>query len=261
MNQRPALPAAYASQIRTARELAEDRKWAPEETRLTTAAAALDRLLEGGLRRGGMAELIGGRSSGRFSLVLSALAATTSMGEAAALVDLGDGFDPQAAAAAGVDQERLLWVRPRTMKETLASAEVILATGMPLVAIELGMPPLRGGRGVEAAWLRLARSARAHRVALLVASPYRVSGTAAQVVLKAQEVQALWQGRGGAPRLLRGISSRLALVKSRHRRPGGGDEALSLRLENDCLGADPRGKILPFTPHGAEPASPGRAAA
>ncbi len=227
------LPAPFARQVRTARELVEERRRAPEETRFETATEGFDRLLEGGLERGSMIELIGRRSSGRFSLVLTALAATTAAGEAAALVDLGDALDPQAAAAAGVDLERLLWARPRHMKEVLASAEVILASGMPLLVIDLGMPPVPGGRGVEASWLRLARSARSQRAALLISSPYRVSGTSAQAVLEMRGARAAWAGRGGAPRLLTGVAAELELVKSRKAQRQGAVESLSWRMAAD----------------------------
>ena len=64
---------------------------------LPTRVAALDRLLSGGLPRGGLVEVTGRRSCGRFSIGLSSLAATTSAGESAALVDLGGHLDPQSA--------------------------------------------------------------------------------------------------------------------------------------------------------------------
>ncbi len=79
----------------------------------STAWPALDRLLCGGLRRGALVELVGPTSSGRFSLVLGALAAATRRAEPAALVDLGDGLEPRLAEAAGIELDRLLWVRPR----------------------------------------------------------------------------------------------------------------------------------------------------
>ena len=230
MTLRAALPAAFARQIRTARELADERRRAPEESRIATASQGFDRLLTGGLERGAMVELIGRRSSGRFSLVLTALAAATGAGEAAALIDLGDALDPQGAAAAGVELERLLWVRPRRLKEVLASAEAILASGMPLVVLDLGMPPVPGGRGVEASWLRLARSARARRAALLISSPYRVSGPAASAVLEVRRPRAAWSGRGASPRLLSGVASELELVKCRPARRQGAVEPLTWRV-------------------------------
>lgn len=212
---RALLPNDFARQIVTGRDLANRHRRAPEEEAFSTACHTLDDLLAGGLRRGSMVELVGHRSSGRFALVQTVLAAATQRGEAVALVDLGDSLDPRSAHEAGVDLERVLWVRPKTVKEAMGSAEVILSSGIPLLVLDLGMPPLAGGRGVEAAWLRLARRARVQRVALLVASPYRVSGTAAQEVLVAERGQARWQGTGRAPRLLQGLDARVRLDKSR----------------------------------------------
>ena len=101
---------------------------------------------------------------------------------------------------------------------------MVLASGFPLVVVDLGMPPVRGGRGLEAAWLRLARAARAHNAAFLVSTPYRVSGTAAGVVLKAERARAAWQGEDGAIQLLSGASARLQLEKKRGRLPGQSEE-------------------------------------
>ena len=112
---------------------------------IATTVPGLDRLLSGGLPRGGLVELSGRRSSGRFSIGLAALASATSSGEAAALVDLGGHLDPQSAEAAGADLTRLLWVRPARLKEAVASTEMLLATGFPLVVADLGLAPLRGG--------------------------------------------------------------------------------------------------------------------
>ena len=242
-----AIPNAFAHQVRTARDMVEERRRTPEETRVPTASEGFDRLLEGGLGRGSMVELIGRRSSGRFSLVLGTLAAATSAGEATALVDLGDALDPQAAAAAGVDLERLLWVRPQHIKDALASAEVILASGMPVLVVDLGMPPIAGGRGAEASWLRLARSARAHGAALLVSSPYRASGTAAQAVLEVRRPRAAWSGRGESPQLLQGIAIELELVKSRKAQSQGSIEKLTWQVteltDREAFASWPRAQL------------------
>jgi hypothetical protein len=214
---RSSLPEALRPRLRNARELARELRETAGAGAFPTTLPALDRLLDGGLPRGQLVELVGSHAGGRFSLLLAVLAAVTGAGEVAALVDLGDGLDPVAALGAGVDLERLLWARPTMLKEALAAAEMLIASGFLLVVLDLGH---RGGRGVEAAWLRLARAARAHGSALLVGAPYRVSGTAAAVVLKAGRGHAVWRGGGHSPWLLAGITSRIELEKCRGRLPG-----------------------------------------
>lgn len=204
--------------FKSAREITRDHeraRAANELPALPTALPDLDRLLGGGLDRGRLVELVGGRSSGRFSLVISALAAATSIGEAAALVDLGDGFDPAGAELAGVDLERLLWSRPRRIKDAFAATEMLLESGFPLVVLDLGTPPVPGGRGQDAFWLRLARAAQTHRVALLISAPYRVSGPAAAKVLGTEFARPSWLGS----RLLLGLETRVRLDKVRGATP------------------------------------------
>src|ERR1700726_2777130 len=67
--------------------------------------------LTGGLPRGCLTEICGPASSGRTTLFLSALAAATRRGEFCAVVDAGDALDRASVVAAGVELERLLWVR------------------------------------------------------------------------------------------------------------------------------------------------------
>src|SRR6266478_5695082 len=67
--------------------------------------------LTGGLPRGCLSEIWGSASSGRTSVLLAALAAATRREEVCALVDATDALDAVSAAAAGVDLERLLWIR------------------------------------------------------------------------------------------------------------------------------------------------------
>ena len=77
----------------------------------STRCTGLDRQLGGGFPRGQLSELIGQRSAGRTTLLLHTLAAATARGELVALVDALDMFDVASAVAAGVDLDRLLWVR------------------------------------------------------------------------------------------------------------------------------------------------------
>lgn len=213
----PDLPRDIAARLTTAAGLSRGR-FAPGF--LPTRIEGLDRLLGGGLPRGALVEMSGRASSGRFSVALSALAATTQTGEAAALVDPGDHFDPQGAAAAGAELSRVLWLRPRGLKPALAAAETVLATGFALVVLDLGLARIFRRRFDDAVWLRLARRARFHDAALLVLAPYRVTGTAARVVLAADAARASWD-RACLDRwpqslpLLDGLSSRLVLEKTR----------------------------------------------
>src|SRR5690349_12331920 len=76
-----------------------------------TGNEPLDARLDGGFPRGQLSELVGPRSSGRTSVALQLLAAATARGELVALVDALDMLDVESAAAAGVDLDRLLWIR------------------------------------------------------------------------------------------------------------------------------------------------------
>lgn len=212
-----AADAARLPRLITGRELARGQAPIHRELPLPTSLPQIDRLLGGGLERGALTELVGGRSSGRFAAVLAAIAAATAAGEAAALVDLGGNLDPQVAATLGCGLERLLWVRPERMRDALLAVELLLKSGFPLVVLDLGTPPIPGGCGPESFWVRLARAAAEHRAALLVAAPFRSSGTAASTVLRARRTRAAWDGRDRAPRLLRGLGTEVVLEKLRHR--------------------------------------------
>ena len=207
---------------------------------LPTTLAPFDELLGGGLPRGRMTELTGRRSHGRFSLAVAALAAATSMGEAAVLVDLGDHFDPQLAEANGVDLRRLLWIRPESLKHAVMAVELIAATGFQLVVLDAGGHPIRGRRVPDAAWVRLARTAEAQGSAMLISTPYPLTGTASEAVVAARRSRAEWVGSGGAPRILRGLTLELTLEKHRHLRPGR-TATLSLQVE-EAIGAPPCAK-------------------
>lgn len=238
------LPAPLREQLQTARELRRRSSETALPRPLPTSVGPLDRLLEGGLPRGRLVEIFGRRTSGRFSIVLSTLASATAAAETAALIDLGDGFDPQAAESAGARLERLLWIRPRKLKEALLSAEMLLGTGFPLVVLDLGHPPVPGGRGAEAFWLRLARAAAERGASLLISSPYRVSGTAAAAVVQAARARPLWRGgngRGYSSRLLVGCRSNLTLEKIRGQGTSRPTEQLRLRIESP-LSAEPRAR-------------------
>ncbi len=76
-----------------------------------TGIQAVDELLHGGLPVGAISELTGAVSSGRTSLALQFVAQRTAEARACAWVDVNDAFDPESAAANGVQLRQLLWVR------------------------------------------------------------------------------------------------------------------------------------------------------
>lgn len=210
---RATLPDEVRQAVCSASELNRRRLETLREAPLATSVAALDEVLGGGLPRGAMIELVGRGSCGRFSTLLATLQQATSAGEAAALVDQGSQLDPQTAMAAGIDLDRLLWLRPERLDDSLAATEMLVTTGFGLIALDLGLPPVLG-RPPLAAWLRIARGAANHNAVVLVGSPYRLSGCAAAAVLSSWRGRGRWSGSVGGLRLLDGITSRLELDKS-----------------------------------------------
>ena len=217
---RESLQGTAAAKLMNATELLRALRKERRDESIPTTLSAVDELLGGGLPRGKMVEINGRYGAARFSIVLSALAAATSMGEAAVLIDLGDHLDPRNAEENGVDLQRVLWIRPKTLKQAVMAAEMITSTGFQLVVLDTGRYPVRGRRVPDAAWVRLARSAEAHGAAMLISTPYPTTGTASEAVIAAGRSKMHWLGRGKSPRLLVGATTRLRLEKHRHRKPG-----------------------------------------
>jgi hypothetical protein len=229
-----ALPDELRHSLFRASELVRRRRAELREAPLPTSLDGLDRLLGGGLPRGELVEIVGRGSCGRFAALLAALRAVTGAGEAAALVDQGAQLDPQGAEEFGVDLERLLWLRPQNTGDSLAAAELLLHTGFPLVALDLGLPPVRG-RAPLAAWLRLARAAATHQAVVLVGCPYRLSGCAAGAVVAGGRGRGDWSSGSRASRLLTGLRARLYLNK-RIGYPDLGDATTILTLPGASFG-------------------------
>ena len=229
---RASLAGTAAAKMTNGAELIRALEKARRDESIPTTLAPFDALLGGGLPRGKMVELTGRRAAGRFSIVISALAAATSVGEAAVLIDLGDHLDPQLAEANGVDLRRLLWIRPATLKQAVMCTEMITATGFQLVVLDTGLHPMPGRRVPDAAWVRLGRSAEAHGAAMLISTPYPLTGTASEAVVSAHNARAKWSGgHGKSPRLLIGIESKLTLKKHRHIRPGRSETLTLVSIE------------------------------
>lgn len=155
-----------------------------------TGLPELDHLLGGGLPRGRLSEFVGPASSGRTSLALSLLATTTRGGHCVGWIDCADAFDPISAEDAGVALERVLWVRPPSLREALRCTERLLeAEGFPLIVLDLAA---RAEAHDPHAWLRLARLAAGTHSALVLLGCERHAGSSAHIALELQPARARW---------------------------------------------------------------------
>src|SRR5438034_9333036 len=103
-------------------------------------------LLTGGLPRGCITEISGEVSSGRTSFVASVLAEASRSQECIAYIDVTDSLDPATMRQAGVDLDRLLWVRcGGKLDQALRVADLVLqGGGFGITVLDLaGVPPQR----------------------------------------------------------------------------------------------------------------------
>src|SRR5215217_5212195 len=120
---------------------------------LSTGIPEID-ALTGGMPRGAISEIFGPASSGRTSLMFSMLAYATTHEETCALVDTNDVFAPTAAIAAGMNFDRLLWVRcAGNLEHAFKAADLLLhAGGFGLVVLDLGDVPGKEARQIISSW-------------------------------------------------------------------------------------------------------------
>jgi hypothetical protein len=190
-----------------------------------TGVAVLDASLGGGLRRGHLSELTGAASSGRTRLAVQMLAAATARGEAAALVDAGDTFDPLSAAAHGVSLPHLLWVRPsaslapvdtHALQAVRAFSLILQAGGFGLVVLDLASLAVAALRRFPATtWLRLARSVEGSETVALLVGADRIARSAGGVTIACESGSVAWQGADHRARLFTGIAAAPRVVGGR----------------------------------------------
>ena len=173
--------------------------------------------LTGGLPRGCLTEICGPASSGRTSVLLAAMAAATQRQEVCALVDISDAFNPHSAAAAGVNFEKMLWVRCGENKQRTGSPQrhpstslragsgteknrtiekpvdqalrvtdlLLQSGGFGLVIIDLGDTPLKMARRIPlTSWFRFQRAVEHTSTVLFVVSQVSCAQTCASLLLK-----------------------------------------------------------------------------
>jgi hypothetical protein len=186
-------PAALTPAARTIHETA------------ATGVAAVDALLDGGFPVGAISEVNGPEFSGRTSLTLAFLAKRTEAGQVCAWVDASDAFDPESAAASGVELKQLLWVRCRNgavsprptlaakkaspwtrLDQALQATDLLLqAGGFAAIVLDLGaMDPKDAMRVPLATWFRFRQAADRTRCSLVVLGIAAYAQSSAAVVLE-----------------------------------------------------------------------------
>jgi hypothetical protein len=174
---------------------------------------AIDRL-SGGFPRGRITEIIGPNSSGRTSVLLSALGQVTDKEEVCGLIDSSGIFDPASAAHMGVDLECLLWIRPLqpNIDQSLKATDLLLQSGgFGMIAVDFGeVSHSQIQRIPSSSWFRLQRAVENTPTMLLFLSRDVCTRTCASLVLQLGMDRIHWSSR-----LLHGIRPQVEILRSR----------------------------------------------
>jgi hypothetical protein len=154
--------------------------------------------LAGGFPRGALTEICGPPCSGRTTVLLSALASRTAEAEVCALIDARDSFDPRSAEAAGVELQQLLWVRCRSLEQSLRAADLVIqGGGFGFIALDLSDVAPETVRHVPLnAWFRFRRAVEDTSTVLLVLEQESNAKTCASLVLRMSMKGAKWSDAG-----------------------------------------------------------------
>lgn len=160
-----------------------------EKPVVETLSTGIDEIdaLTGGLPRGGITEIFGPASSGRTSLMFSMLAHATTHQETCALVDTNDVFAPTAAVAAGIDFDRLLWIRcAGNLEHAFKATDLLLhAGGFGLVILDLGdVDGKEARRIITSWWYRFRRTVEDRPTSITVVSEEACTRSCAALTLE-----------------------------------------------------------------------------
>ncbi len=142
----------------------------PARPCFATGVAQIDGLLQGGLPKGVLTELVSAQAGGALTL-RRILRHAAEEWQRVALIDGTDAFDP-----AGLNNELLaglLWVRCTDAAQALKAADLVLRDGnMPLVILDLHGNPAKQLRKIPGTtWYRLQRIIEPTPTALLIVTP------------------------------------------------------------------------------------------
>jgi hypothetical protein len=144
-----------------------------------TGLAPLDALLQKGLPKGAITELVSAKSGSGSALVLRAILRQAY--ESRQLIALIDGLDCfDATTLPQPVLSRLLWLRCQTAEQALKAADIVLRDrNLPVVILDLKMNPVAQTQKIApTAWYRLQRLAQQTATALLVLTARPMVGNA-----------------------------------------------------------------------------------
>lgn len=183
-----------------------------------TGDAEIDAALGGGLRRGHVSEVIGAPSTGRSTLVARLLASATARGEATAVVDASDTWDPISAHAHGVVLERLLWVRERgdALRALKAFSLILQAGGFGLAVLDLADVPVAAIRRFPSTtWMRAARLVEGRDTVALLVGVERIARSAGGATFVLETSRPVWRGTAHRARVFTGVEPAPRVVRAR----------------------------------------------
>lgn len=165
---------------------------------VSTGITQADALIAG-CPRGRITEIVGPVSSGRTSLLHSILAETTQRGEFCAAVDACDSFDPQSAAAAGVDLGKLVWIRcGGNAGHAMRAADLVIQSGgFGVVALDLADVPARISSRIPLSyWYRFRRAIEdTPTILVLVEEQQPLARSCASLLMDVQREKTTFIGR------------------------------------------------------------------
>lgn len=180
-----------------------------------TGLVSLDEALGGGLPRGHLSEVVGPRSAGRTTVICRMLAAAAARGEAVALIDASDRFDPASAEASGLDLSQLLWVRGSgDATRALKGMNLVLqAGGFGVVALDLADVPGSAVRQFpQTTWMRIGRVIEGSQTAAVLIGAERIARSPGGVTIALEASRPEWSGAADRARLLRALTLRPRVV-------------------------------------------------
>lgn len=171
-------------------------------------------------------------------MLLRMMAAATARGELMALVDALDMLDVSSAAAAGVDLDRLLWIRghvvtnpglcrdmnQRAMEQAVRALTLVLQAGnLGLVVLDVGEAPAEALRRLPfTTWLRLQKMVEGRQTMCVIVGNEPMARSSAGLTVSIQAGRAEEAGGAGkvgrfSARLFEGFDLTARVVRARTR--------------------------------------------